>query len=48
MTAKEVRRLLVDSGYPDDSLPVESTLSRKLNKLGYQLKRIQKVKPKKK
>jgi hypothetical protein len=48
MTAKEVRRLLVESGFPDDKLPVESTLSRKLNKLGYTLKKIQKVKPKKK
>jgi hypothetical protein len=48
MTAKEVRRLLVESGFPDNKLPVESTLSRKLNKLGYTLKRVQKVKPKKK
>lgn len=48
MTAKEVRRLLVVNGYTEDELPAESTLSRKLNKLGYNLKRIQKVKPKKK
>jgi Rhodopirellula transposase DDE domain len=48
MTAKEVRRRLVDSGYKDNELPVEATLSRKLNKLGYHLKRVQKVKPKKK
>jgi len=48
MTAGEVRRLLRESGYQDDKLPAESTLSRKLNKLGYTLKRVQKVKPKKK
>jgi hypothetical protein len=48
MTAKEVRKRLVESGYTDDELPSESTLSRKLNKLGYNLKRVQKVKPKKK
>jgi len=48
MTAKEVRRQLVESGYEDDALPAESTLSRKLKKLGYTLKKVQKVKPKKK
>lgn len=48
MTVKEVRRRLVASGYKDNELPVESTLGRKLNKLGYNLKRVQKVKPKKK
>lgn len=48
MTAGEVRRLLSESGFQEDELPAESTLSRKLNKLGYNLKRVQKVKPKKK
>lgn len=47
MTAKEVRRLLVEHGYKEDELPVEATISRKLNNLGYSLKRVQKVKPKK-
>jgi len=47
MTAKEVRRRLIESGYPEDKLLVETTLSRKLNKLGYTLKRVQKTKPKK-
>ena len=48
MTAKEVRKQLINMRFPDDNLLVESTLSRKLNALGYSLKRVQKVKPKKK
>jgi hypothetical protein len=48
MTAGEVRRCLHQSGYQEEELPAESTLSRKLNKLGYNLRRVQKVKPKKK
>ena len=48
ITAKEVRNRLIESGYTDDELPAVSTLGRKLNKLGYSLKRVQKVKPKKK
>ena len=48
ITAKEVRNRLIESGYTDDELPAASTLGRKLNKLGYSLKRVQKVKPKKK
>jgi hypothetical protein len=43
-----VRNRLIESGYTDDELPAASTLGRKLNKLGYSLKRVQKVKPKKK
>ena len=48
ITAKEVRNRLIEGGYTDDELPAISTLGRKLNKLGYSLKRVQKVKPKKK
>lgn len=48
ITAKEVRNRLIDSGYTDDELPSESTLGRKLNAIGYSLKRVQKVKPEKK
>lgn len=48
MTAREVRERLIESGYQDDELPAESTISKKLNSLGYNLKRVQKVKPKKK
>lgn len=48
MTAREVRRLLVQSGYDDNELPSESTLSRKLNELGYHLKKIKKANPQKK
>jgi hypothetical protein len=48
ITAKEVRNRLIENGYADNELPAESTLGRKLNKLGYNLKRVQKTKPKKK
>ena len=48
ITAKEVRNRLIEGGYTDDVLPAIRTLGRKLNKLGYSLKRVQKVKPKKK
>ena len=48
ITAKEVRKLLVESGYKEEELPVTDVIGRKLNKLGYNLKRVQKVKPKKK
>tara|TARA_B110000091_G_scaffold214245_1_gene266590 strand:+ start:76 stop:564 length:489 start_codon:yes stop_codon:yes gene_type:complete len=47
ISANEVRKRLIEEGYTDDELPAISTLGRKLNKLGYSLKRVQKVKPKK-
>jgi len=49
ITAKAVRQALIDEkGYLDDELPCENTIRNILNRLGYQLKRIQKTKPLKK
>jgi hypothetical protein len=48
MTAKEVRCQLLQKGYSEEELPAESTIGRKLNQLGFHLRRVQKVKPKKK
>nr|QNO46713.1 hypothetical protein EIOBDEGA_00001 [Methanosarcinales archaeon ANME-2c ERB4] len=49
MTAKAVRQALIDEkGYTDDELPCENTIRNILNRMGYQLKRIQKTKPLKK
>ncbi|MEA1869623.1 MAG: hypothetical protein U9N09_05705 [Euryarchaeota archaeon] len=49
ITAKAVRQALIDEkGYTDDELPCENTLRNILNRMGYQLKRIQKTKPIKK
>jgi len=49
ITAKAVRQALIDEkGYTDDELPCENTIRNILNRLGYQLKRIQKTKPLKK
>lgn len=48
MSAPEVRKQLLQKGYSDEELPAVSTIGRKLNKLGFHLKRVQKVKPKKK
>jgi transposase len=49
ITAKAVRQALIDEkGYADDELPCENTIRNILNRLGYQLKRIQKTKPLKK
>ena len=49
ITAKAVRQALIDEkGYTDDELPCENTIRNILNRLGYQLKRIQKTKPIKK
>lgn len=49
MSAREVReRLQTDKGYAAADLPSERTMRDILNRLGYQLKRIQKGKPLKK
>jgi len=49
ITAKTVRQALIDEkGYTDDELPCENTIRNTLNRMGYQLKRIQKTKPIKK
>ena len=49
LTAKEVRKRLVDSGkYKDADLPTERTIRSLLNKLGYTLRKVKKCKPQKK
>ncbi|MEA1997832.1 MAG: ISAzo13 family transposase, partial [Euryarchaeota archaeon] len=49
ITAKAVWQALIDEkGYTDDELPCENTIRNILNRIGYQLKRIQKTKPIKK
>lgn len=49
LSAAEVRRQLIKKkGYSDQELPNEETIRVKLNKLGYNLKTVQKTKPKKK
>ncbi|AFZ61357.1 Rhodopirellula transposase family protein (plasmid) [Anabaena cylindrica PCC 7122] len=49
VTASVVRRqLIVQYGYTDEELPTSETIRRKLNDLGYTLKRVLKTKPIKK
>ncbi len=49
ITSKEVRnQLIIQNGYSDEELPTEETIRKKLNELGYSLKKVSKVKPKKK
>jgi hypothetical protein len=49
ITASEVRRqLIAQCGYTDEELPTSETIRRKLNDLGYTLKRVLKTKPIKK
>ena len=49
MTASEVRRQLIEQfGYSDEELPSSETIRRRLNNLGYTLKRVLKTKPLKK
>lgn len=48
LTAKEVRKRLLEIGYIESTLPTERTINNKLNKLKYNLKKVQKTKPKKK
>lgn len=49
ITAKSMRQALIEEkGYTDDELPCETTIGNILNRLGYNLKRVLKAKPKKK
>ena len=49
LTTKEVRNQLIQTkNYTDEELPTNQTLNNKINELGYQMKRVQKVKPLKK
>ena len=49
ITVKEVRNQLVkQKGYDDNELPTNQTLTSKINKLGFNLKKVRKVKPLKK
>jgi ABC-type uncharacterized transport system ATPase subunit len=49
ITAKRMRKALIEEkGYTDEELPSEVTISNILNRLGYNLKRVQKAKPQKK
>lgn len=49
LSAAEVRKLLIEKfGYSDEQLPTEETIRVKLNDLGYCLKRVAKIQPKKK
>ena len=48
VTSKEVRkRLMIQKGYSDEELPTEETIRRRLNELGYSLRKVTKVRPKK-
>ena len=46
-THQKVRRQLLIKGYKDDDLPTNETIRKRLNELGYNLKRVAKTKPKK-
>lgn len=49
ITAKEVRRRLIDiNGYSEDEMPSVATVNRKMNNLGFCLKKVTKCEPKKK
>lgn len=49
ITVAEVRRRLIsDKGYDAETLPKRQTIANILNKLGYSLKKVQKIKPQKK
>lgn len=49
LTASQVRKLLIEKfSYSNEELPTEETIRLKLNHLGYRLKRVAKVLPKKK
>ena len=46
MSAAEVRRQLIEQkGYQDEALPSAETIRRRLNEMGYSLKRVVKAKP---
>jgi hypothetical protein len=49
ITTKAMRKALIEEkGYTDEGLPCEATIGNILNRLGYNLKRVLKAKPKKK
>jgi hypothetical protein len=49
LTTKEVRKQLIDKAkYLDEQLPTDQTLNNLINNLGYNMKKVQKVKPLKK
>ena len=49
ITAKSMRQALIDEkGYSDEELPTDDTIGNILNRIGYNLKRVQKSKPVKK
>ncbi|MBW9159193.1 ISAzo13 family transposase [Clostridium tagluense] len=49
ITVKEVRNQLIkQKGYDEKELPTNQTLNNKINKMGYNLKKVRKVKPLKK
>lgn len=49
ITTKAMRKALIEEkGYTDDELPCEATIGNILNRMGYNLKRVLKAKPKKK
>lgn len=48
ITSREVRdQLIAQKGYSDKELPTEETIRKRLNELGYSLKKVSKVRPKK-
>jgi hypothetical protein len=48
MTSKAVRnQLIAQKGYRDEDLPTEETIRKRLNELGYSLRKVSKVRPKK-
>jgi len=47
LTSAEALRQLKAQGYPDEQLPAASTMAVILNRLGYRLRKVVKVKPKK-
>jgi len=48
LTAAQARRQLRELGHPKEAVPAGATMARILNRLGYRLRRVVKVKPKKK
>jgi hypothetical protein len=42
ITAKSVRKELINKGYKDEQLPTENTIGNILNRMDYNLKRVQK------
>nr|WP_197985728.1 ISAzo13 family transposase [Leptolyngbya sp. Cla-17] len=48
LSAAQVRQqLILQKGYPDEALPSEETIRQRLNELGYHLRRVAQIKPKK-